>query len=225
MKTTAIIPAAGSGTRMGQPKQFLMLGDMPVLAHTLRAFSRAESVDEVIVADREEDILLIWDMVTEFSISKVSKIVNGGETRTDSVRAAFREVADNVEIIAIHDGARPFVTPRIIQAVVEKTYQTGAAIVATRLTDTLKKINADGQVETTLDRNAFWRVQTPQGFSREIILEAYAQPSDILAAATDDSMLVERLGYAVHVVEGEAENFKITTPFDFVCAEALSHSV
>jgi len=247
MKTTAIIPAAGSGTRMGKhpsatpppslqkraSKLFLMLGDMPVLAHTLLAFDRASEVDEVIVAAREDDILLIWDMISEFGITKVSKIINGGSSRSESVRAAILEVSDDTSIIAIHDGARPLIAPKLIDTAIAEAARKGAVTLAVPVKDTIKRVSANGVIEETLERDSLYQIQTPQVFRAELIKEAYEQElqSSVSYAdssfqkepltANDDCELVESLGVAVHIVKGDYANIKITTTEDIAIAEGL----
>jgi len=237
MKTTAIIPAAGSGTRMANPRQaspatpfqkgasklFLMLGDMPVLAHTLLAFDSATEVDEVIIAAREDDILLIWDMISEFGITKVSKIINGGSSRSESVRAAISEVSDDTKVIAIHDGARPLIAPKLIDAAIAEAARKGAVTLAVPVKDTIKRVGASGVIEETLERDSLYQIQTPQAFRGDIIREAYEQLTINSEQLTinDDCELVESLGVAVHIVKGDYANIKITTTEDIIIAEGL----
>jgi 2-C-methyl-D-erythritol 4-phosphate cytidylyltransferase len=217
---------------MGEHKQFLMLGGMPVLAHTLRAFDRAASVDEVIIAAREQDILLIWDMISEFQIKKVSKIINGGETRAQSIAAALCEVSDDTEIIAIHDGARPLIEPDLIDLAVSEAAKLGAVTLGVKVKDTIKRIGANGAIVETLAREELYHIQTPQVFRAEIIHEAYAKSPLLKGGAhevggglqvqiTDDCTLVERLEIPVHIVEGDYSNIKITTKEDIAIAEGL----
>ena len=175
MKTVVIIPAAGSGTRMKSDgsKLFLMLGDMPVLAHTLLTFDRAAKVDEVIVAAREEDILLIWDMISEFGIQKVSKIINGGLSRTESVGKALDEVSDDTSLVAIHDGARPLIEPELIDAAISDATRCGAVTLGVRAKDTIKRVGVNGAIIETLERDSLYHIQTPQVFRANIIRDAY----------------------------------------------------
>jgi len=206
---------------MGQPKLFLMLGDMPVLAWTLRAFDRAANVDEVIVSAREEDILLIWDMISEFGIKKVSKIINGGETRTESVLAALNEVSDDTNLIAIHDGARPLVTSELIDFAIAEAGKFGAVTLGVPVKDTIKRVSADQIIAETLERDELYHIQTPQIFRANIIREAYERAENMGIDATDDCGLVEAIGIGIRVVDGDYRNIKITTPEDLAIGESL----
>lgn len=204
-----------------ESKLFLMLGDMPVLAHTLRAFERAESVDEIIIAAREEDILLIWDMISEFQIGKVSKIINGGTNRTESVYAALREVSDDTKLIAVHDGARPLIEPKLIDFAIAEATKHGAVTLGAKVKDTIKRVGANGVIDETLERDSLYHIQTPQVFRTNIILEAYETAINRGLDYTDDCGSVETLGIAVHIIEGDYKNIKITTAEDLIIAEGL----
>jgi len=223
MKTTAIIPAAGNSTRMGrnESKLFLMLGNMPVLAHTLRAFDNAQNVDEVIISAREEDILLIWDIISEFGIRKVSKIVNGGETRTASVLAALNEVADDMDFVAVHDGARPLVTPQLIDLAISESSSFDAVTLGVPVKDTIKRVGVNNIIVETLPRDELYHIQTPQVFRADIIRLAHIRAESMGIDTTDDCGLVEMLGIEVRVVQGDYRNIKITTVEDLAIAETL----
>jgi len=220
---TAIIPAAGSGTRMktSQSKLFLMLGDMPVLAHTLLAFDAAESIDEVIIAAREEDILLIWDMISEFGIKKVSKIINGGANRTESVCKALAETSDDTEIIAIHDGARPLISPELIDIAIFEAARRGAVTLGVPVKDTIKRIGTNGTITETLERGSLYNIQTPQTFRADILRSAYEIAINSGLEYTDDCGVVEDFGAPIYVIEGDYRNIKITTGEDLIIAEGL----
>lgn len=204
-----------------ESKLFLMLGDMPVLAHTLRAFERAENVDEIIIAAREEDILLIWDMVSEFQIPKVSKIINGGANRTESVYAALREVSDDTKLVAIHDGARPLIKPKLIDFAIAEAARKNAVTLGVKVKDTIKRVGANGVIAETLERDSLYHIQTPQVFRTDIIFKAYETAINRGLDYTDDCGLVEDLGVAVHIIEGDYKNIKITTAEDLIIAEGL----
>jgi len=221
MKTTAIIPAAGSGKRMGKPKMFLMLGSLPVLAHTLRSFDNAETIDEVIISAREQDILLIWDMISEFGIKKVSKIINGGSTRTESVAKALTEASDDTEIIAVHDGARPLITSQLIDFAVGEAKKLNAVTLGVPVKDTIKRTAANNVITETLERESLYHIQTPQVFRSDILRDAYERAENIGIDATDDCGLVEQLGVPVHIIEGDYQNIKITTLEDLTIGESL----
>ncbi len=222
----AIIPAAGSGSRLGGqiPKQFLEIAGAPILAHTISRFLDCENIGAIAVA-------LPADRIDEFrarnrgarSIKPIF-YVNGGTERSDSILNALEAVAElNPEIVAVHDAVRPFVTSAQISAVIAKAHEVGAAILALPATDTIKEVE-DGLIQRTIDRRRIWRAQTPQAFRYELLMQANQEaraaglPS---ALTTDDSLLVERLGLPVAVVEGSPNNIKITTPEDLILAENL----
>ena len=225
MSIAAIIAASGSGTRLGGniPKQFQLLGNKPVLAHTLGVFNRLDIIDDIIVAVPADYTAHTQDIIFRYNFNKTHTIVPGGANRAVSVYAALKKLPPTTNIVLIHDGVRPFVSEALIHAVAKSASTHGAAIPGTPLTDTIKEVDATGLVTATPDRRRFWRVQTPQGFTHELIMKAYAQGErdDILAHATDDSMLVERLGIPVHMVEGDSSNIKITTREDLALSEAL----
>lgn len=222
----AIIPAAGSGSRLGGqiPKQFLEIAGAPILAHTISRFIECDDIAAIAVA-------LPADRFDEFrarnrgarSIKPIF-YVNGGTERSDSILNALEAVAElNPEIVAVHDAVRPFVTTAQISAVITKAKEVGAAILALPATDTIKEVE-HGLIVRTIDRRRIWRAQTPQAFRYELLMQANQEaraaglPS---ALTTDDSLLVERLGVPVAVVEGSPNNIKITTPEDLILAENL----
>lgn len=222
----AIIPAAGSGSRLGGqiPKQFLEIAGAPILAHTISRFVECDDIGAVAVA-------LPADRIDEFrarnrgarSIKPIF-YVNGGAERSDSILNALEAVAElKPEIAAVHDAVRPFVTTAQISAVISKAKEIGAAILALPATDTIKEVE-NGMIVRTIDRRRIWRAQTPQAFRYELLMQANQEaraaglPS---ALTTDDSLLVERLGVPVAVVEGSPNNIKITTPEDLLLAENL----
>ncbi|MDX2031441.1 MAG: 2-C-methyl-D-erythritol 4-phosphate cytidylyltransferase [Blastocatellia bacterium] len=222
----AILPAAGSGSRFGGQiaKQFLEVAGAPILVHTMRRFDACPSIGAIIVALREEEIASFGESLAAYGLRKPVRLTPGGAERSDSILNALeaaREFAP--ELVAVHDAVRPFVTPAQITAVLEKAGETGAAILALPATDTIKEVE-DGRIERTLDRRRIWRAQTPQAFRFELLLRANHEAraaGQASAMTTDDSLLVERLGIAVAVVEGSAHNLKITTPEDLILAERL----
>ena len=228
MLVAVIIVAGGSGVRMGgdMPKQFQLLGDKPILAHTLEAFCRTDIVREIIVAVPTGYAEHSQAMITGMQLSKVREIVPGGASRADSVYAALKQLPTDTGIVLIHDGVRPFVSSGLIEAVAESARTHGAAIAGTAVTDTLKEVDDSGQITATPDRSRYWRAQTPQGFTYELIMRAYTQgeKDGILSHVTDDSTLVERLGVPVQMVEGGAGNIKITTQEDLALGEVLLRS-
>lgn len=225
-KVTALIAAAGEGRRMGAdvPKQFLMLGDKPVLAHTLKRFEECDAVDEIVVVTRGEDILLVNDLVREFNITKVTAILPGGDTRQESVFLGLESVADG-GIVLIHDGARPFVTDEQIIALTERAAQCGAAAPGTAITDTVKRTDADGFITETVSRERLYRIQTPQAFKADKIKAAHRSARKEGVSVTDDCALFEMYGGRVAVTDGSSLNIKITTPEDLMLAEIITENM
>jgi len=223
-RVTAVVPAGGTGKRMGAgaPKQFLMLGGVPMMVHTLRALERAPSVtDVVLVVPKEEQARALSEVVERHGLKKVLKVVPGGATRQESVHHGLHEVAEDVEIVVVHDAVRPFVTPDLIERSIEAARKHGGAIAAVPMKDTPKQAGPDGLIQRTLDRHELWLAQTPQTFRRALVVEAYRKAEIEHVHGTDDAALVERLGHKVGLVEGSWENIKITTPEDMILAEAI----
>lgn len=201
-------------------KNFLTLLDMPVLAHTLSAFERSPIISSIVVAVQLSDVEYCRnEVIAGYGFKKVMAVVAGGAERQDSVANALK-LAKGFDIIAVHDGARPLVTPGIIEAVVKAAASTGAAICGVRPKDTVKETSS-GFVKKTLDRDALLSVQTPQAFRTELLLKAFETARKDSFIGTDESSLVERLGVEVSVVEGAYENIKITTEDDLAFAEGI----
>lgn len=217
MKTTAIIVAAGSGSRFNSetPKQFLDLSGRPVVAHSIERFMEAPSIDAVILVVGRQQL----DSYAPNSFSKPLLIVEGGATRAHSVLKGLEAVPDGTTIVAVHDGARPLVTIDEIERTIESAKRTGAACLVAPITDTIKSIN-DGKIDGTLDRNKLRRALTPQAFDFELLKRAFesVELSDVI---TDECYLVEKLGHAIAIVEGSLRNIKITHAEDLVLAKAL----
>jgi 2-C-methyl-D-erythritol 4-phosphate cytidylyltransferase len=219
----AIIAAAGAGTRMAsdRPKQFLLLAGMPVIIHTLKLFEQCESINEVIVVLPAAESAGFLSLAAKFGLRKVARVVPGGVTRADSVKRGLLAIrAATAEIVAVHDGVRPFVTVEEIDATVAAAQADGAAILVAPVTDTMKQVS-DGRVVQTLDRAELRRALTPQCFRYELLRDAYVNADVNDPSLTDESALVEKLGHAVSVIEGSARNIKITTAADLVIAEAI----
>ena len=219
---TAVVAAAGSSSRMGEGINKLLepLDGTPVLARTLMALQRAQRVDAIVVAAREADILPFSELCRTYGISKCAKVVRGGENREHSVLLASLEADERTELLAVQDGARPLVTPELIDRVVERAAACGAAAPAVPVKDTIKTAQ-DGQVTQTLDRAALRAVQTPQVFEASLLKAALQSALESGASLTDDCSAVERLGKTVYLTDGDEENLKITTPLDLVLAEAI----
>jgi 2-C-methyl-D-erythritol 4-phosphate cytidylyltransferase len=221
----AIIAAAGRGERMGggRAKQFREISGTPIIIHTLRRFEQCASVAEVwavVPAGAEAEVMALG---AAHGLTKLARAVAGGASRTESVWRGLQATGPGVEVVAVHDAARPFVTPAEIDRVVEEAGRCGAAILAARVVDTIKEAEG-GRVAGTLERARLWHAQTPQCFRRELLRRAYERALAEGFEATDDSALVERLGEPVQIVEGGAHNIKITSPQDFALAEIMMKS-
>jgi 2-C-methyl-D-erythritol 4-phosphate cytidylyltransferase len=219
----AIIAAAGAGARMAsdRPKQFLQLAGTPVIIHTLKVFEQCESINEVILVLPAAESAGFLSLAAKFGLRKVGRVVPGGVTRADSVKRGLLAIrAATAEIVAVHDGVRPFVTAEEIDAVVTAAKADGAAILVAPVTDTIKQIG-DGRIERTLDRAGLRRALTPQCFRYDVLWQAY-QAADVTdPSVTDESVLVEKLGIPVSIIEGSPRNIKVTTAEDLVIAEAI----
>lgn len=219
IKVLAIVPSAGMGTRMGtRKKNFLPLLGRPVLARTLEALEACPLVDSIIIATRTEKT--VARIIGRYGFNKVEKIVRGGKTRQESVSNALGSIDGRYDIILVHDGARPLVTPGIVTESVKAAKRFGAAIAAVPVKDTIKEA-CRGLVTKTIPRDALWSVQTPQAFRSEILVRSHRQAKKDRFTGTDESSLVERLGLKVAVIEGSYENIKITTREDLVMAESI----
>ncbi len=219
MKAAAVIPAAGLGKRFGAQKQFLELAGKPLLIHTLQAFEESASVSAVCIAAPEAEIPAVREMIARFPIKKVWAIVAGGKERQDSVRLGF-EALPPCDIVVVHDGVRPLVTSEIIERTIQGAEKTGGCVAALPVKETTKRVGADRLIVETVDRESLWSIQTPQAFRASIFRRAVEKSVQDRFLGTDESMLVERLGEKVQVVEGSPYNIKVTVPEDFKIAEA-----
>ena len=220
---SVIIPAAGAGKRLGSPvpKAFVRIASRPLSAHTVLRLAAAVVLDQIIVAAPRGWVRRCRAMLAPVMPEGAQFVtLSGGATRTDSVRRALAALDARAEIVMIHDAARPFVPVAAVQEAVSEAARGGAAVVGIPVTDTIKEADGRGRVVRTPDRNALWQIQTPQVFRRELIERAYRR-AGARATATDDSVLVERLGARVKLIPGSAENFKVTTPLDLRFARAL----
>lgn len=219
----AIIAAAGAGTRMAsdRPKQFLLLAGTPVIFHTLTVFEQCDSINEVIVVLPAEESAGFLSMAGKMGLRKIARVVPGGATRAESVKRGLMSIRSaTAEIVAVHDGVRPFVTVDEINDTIAAAQAGGAAILVAPVTDTIKQVS-DQSIVRTLDRGELRRALTPQCFRYELLREAYQHVDISDPLLTDESALVEQLGHRVSFVEGSARNIKITTADDLVVAEAL----
>ena len=223
-RVAAIIPAAGRGVRMGgkTPKQFLTLGGLPLLIHTLRVLDIADEVHEIIVVAPETDLAYCREIVgTTYRFTKVIRVVQGGAQRQDSVRNGLRAIDNHFGFVLVHDAVRPFLTRAMITQSVEAANRHGASVIAVPMRDTVKRVTNEDMVESTLDRECLWLAQTPQVFRTDLLRDAHEHGILDAIQATDDAALVERLGHPVAIVQGSAENMKITRPEDWVIGEAI----
>jgi 2-C-methyl-D-erythritol 4-phosphate cytidylyltransferase len=220
---TALIAAGGMGVRMRAPlpKQLLILGGMPLLTRALLAFERHADVDDIVLALPESAAdEILKTAAAPFGFTKIRAVVAGGESRQASVYAGLAAI--HAGVVLIHDGARPFVSERDISGVIAVARGGGCAVLGARATDTVKTADDGGFVEATLPRGRTWLAQTPQGFPYEIIMDAHRRAALEGFAGTDDSVLVERLGIRVVMVEGGHYNMKVTEPGDMPLAERLA---
>ena len=219
-----VVPAGGSGTRMGHetPKQFLQLGGVPLLIHALRVFESSRTIAEIVVVVPHDAVTSCReDLLPPFAFSKISTVTAGGARRQDSVWNGLQAVDERTKIVVVHDAVRPFVTDAMVEDVVGGARTHGAAIVAIPLHDTVKRAAPDGMIETTLDRQRLWSAQTPQAFDVELLWEAHRSNRQSGVEATDDAFLVEQIGHHVSIVNGSPDNIKITRPGDLVIGEAI----
>jgi 2-C-methyl-D-erythritol 4-phosphate cytidylyltransferase len=223
-KVTALIPAAGMGRRMGKAvaKQFLPLGDKPMLAHTLLLFQRASEIDEIIPILSKEDMeSCLRDIIEQYHITKVKTLVVGGKERQDSVMNGLEKLGKDASVVLVHDGVRPFATPDMIRESVDCAKKGECVAVGVPLKDTIKQVDDKQIVRHTLERNRLWAIQTPQAFPIKVLKHAYEEAYKHNVCGTDDAMLVERAGGKVRVIMGSYENIKITTPEDLIFAEEI----
>lgn len=226
MEYTVMLPAAGSGRRMGagENKLFLPLAEKPILVRTLSVFQQDPDCAGIILAVRPDERDRIRGMLEDYGITKVTAMPDGGGERQDSVRACVRAFGaaggTDDAVVMVHDAARPFLSRRVIRELAETAAGHGAAIAAVPSKDTVKQVT-DGVVEATPDRSTVWLVQTPQAFRAGLLAEAEEKAFADGFLGTDESMLVERLGHPVRVVESTYDNLKMTTKVDLAIGEAL----
>lgn len=220
---TAVFPAAGQGRRMkaGKNKVFLELLGKPILVHTLECFSASQQVDFLVVIVAEEEVAQIEQMLSEVTGLKPYVVVAGGSERQYSIANGLAAMPAETEIVLVHDAARPLVSLSVIENVIAAARAEGSAIAAVPEKNTIKVVDEEGFVKETPNRAVLWAVQTPQGFRKEILLEAYQRAGKDGFLGTDDASLVERMGCPVQVVASSYRNIKVTTPEDLLIAEAF----
>jgi 2-C-methyl-D-erythritol 4-phosphate cytidylyltransferase len=225
MKASAIIVAAGSGTRLGltTPKAFVNLGRASLLLHVLRNISAVDELGEAVLAVPADTQRLARAEVDIAGVKIPVKITVGGSERQDSVRLALALTSAEAEVVVVHDAARPFATAEMFSASIAAAAHNGGAVVAIPVADTLKEVN-NGTIVATVPRDRLWQAQTPQAFRRELLVMAHERAQRERIAATDDAHLCECLGIDVQVVQGSAANLKITTMDDLSVGEAIARS-
>jgi 2-C-methyl-D-erythritol 4-phosphate cytidylyltransferase len=227
---TAILPAAGLGTRMGteMPKQFLELDGVPLLIFTLRRLAACRAITDYVIATRAEEVDAIAASVAQENLGRPVRVVRGGDTRQDSVANALPEVPPDADLILVHDAVRPLVTQAQIECVVAEALSCDAAILGVPAMDTVKEVKRGAPqsgpgdvalITATIPRERIVLAQTPQVFRASLLLEAFAKARQDGVSASDEAGLIERMGRDVHVVAGSERNLKITRPGDMQLAE------
>jgi 2-C-methyl-D-erythritol 4-phosphate cytidylyltransferase len=222
MKVAGLVPAAGRGERLGPgiPKALREIGGQPLLVHAVRALSAARSVELVVVAAPADEVASVRAVLAGLPGGAEVRVVPGGLTRQASVLAALQALPDDVDVVLVHDAARPLAPSELVDAVASAVGAGADAVVlGLAIADTVKQVDAAGRVEATLDRSVLRGIQTPQGFRRDVLERAHAVAGD--EPATDDAGLVEQLGGTVLVIPGSEEAFKVTRPLDLVLAETV----
>ena len=222
MKVGAIIAAAGFGRRMkaDRPKQLLALNGIPIIIHTIRKFDISRVIDYIIVTAPRESVIEVSELVKSAEFQKPVIVVQGGERRQDSVASGLNYLQPGTDIVAVHDGVRPFVSTDDIENAVLQAERTGAAVLAVPIVDTVKQVEKD-VIDSTLTREHLVLAQTPQVFRTEILKQAFDRATKDEYYGTDESSLVERLGHPVAIVRGSERNIKITRPSDLSLARAF----
>ncbi len=222
---SVIIAAAGRSQRFQSSvrKPFVPLRRKPILYYSLETYASLEETSQIIVAVNSEDLpMAIKRLKPRARKCKLSAIIEGGKQRFDTVALALMAVNPQAEFIAVHDAARPFVSPKLIRSVLKAAMEVGAAVPALEMSDTIKTATKDGRVDVTLDRSNLRAIQTPQIFRRDWFIAAYEKYAGNHFQATDDSQVLEVAGYPVAIVAGEKTNLKITHPEDMIIAKAIA---
>lgn len=224
--TSAIIVAAGKGTRMGAniDKLFLEIAGRPVVAHTWQRFNDAACIDELILVVRDGMQATFSELAKEFNFTKPFRITVGGKERQDSVWNGLEALSPNADVVAIQDGARPLTSQDVIHATVSAAREMGAAVAAQRVTDTIKESNDGATISGHLNRERLWAVQTPQTFRVEVIRRALASVRQKQLLVTDDTAACELIGQPVKLIASDVPNPKVTSPGDLPCIRSLFHS-
>ncbi|WP_040953150.1 2-C-methyl-D-erythritol 4-phosphate cytidylyltransferase [Gorillibacterium massiliense] len=218
-----VVVAAGRGSRMGTPesKQFLTVGGLPILVHTLKVFESIPEAADIVLVTGAADVDRCRDYVREYSLTKVKAVLAGGAERQISVRLGLAALPEETDWVLVHDGVRPFVQAPEILACWREAQLTGGAVLAVPVKDTIKVVDSSGMIQHSPERRSLWAMQTPQAFRFSLLREAHERALRDGFLGTDDVSLLERIGAPVRVVEGRYDNIKITTPEDLKWAEAF----
>jgi len=219
---SALILAGGKSERMGGvSKQLLTVSGTPVVALSALAYEKCPEVSEIVLVCREDETETVENLMKEYGIGKFRCTAVGGKTRFDSMKSGFERISPDADYVAVHDAARCLITTEQISSVIASAMKNGAAIAASKTTDTIKIADKNGVIESTVDRSAAWNAQTPQVFKKAMLEVGIYVDRDKGFSPTDDAMLVETLGFKVSVVDCGYENIKITTPKDIAVAESI----
>jgi 2-C-methyl-D-erythritol 4-phosphate cytidylyltransferase len=222
MKADAVIVSAGKGQRFmeGKKKQFYLLANKPILAHTLDKFEACPLIRSILLVVGQEDMdYCLKEIVEKYGYRKVAQIIPGGKQRQESVRNGIDALPKETHLVVIHDGVRPFVTRKMIEDSIHFAQRFGSVILAMPVKETIKVADPEGIVLKTLERDSLWQIQTPQTFRVHVIKEAYQKAMEDRFVGTDDASLVERIGMKIHILPGSYTNIKITTPEDLILAK------
>lgn len=217
---SAVVAAGGTGTRMGENKLLMDIGGMPVLARTLLALEKCEMIDEIIISAHKDSVPEYTQIAKTYRIKKLKSVVIGGENRSISVFKGISAVSEECRFVAVHDGARPFVTNEELEKVISKAFYTGAATASVPVKDTIKQIT-DDKITATIDRASLVQMQTPQVFDVDLIKGALTKVIEEKISVTDDCQAMEIMGFKPTVVTTSYDNIKITTPEDILLGQLI----
>ncbi len=225
MKVTAIVPAAGSGERMstkkGPRKPFFVVDGKPILIHTLLKLQRSNYINSIVAVVHKDDLAKWRRQVKRFGIGGAVKVVPGGKTRSESVKNGLSRIDPDTDIVFIHDGVRPLISRSMILKSIKACRRFGASVCAVPVVSTIKSVSDNLMIKDTPKRRGLYIAQTPQVFKKKIIDEAYKKGRSALNKATDDCVLVERIGRRIKIVPGSYRNIKVTTPEDLIFLNAM----
>lgn len=228
MKNSVIIAASGTGKRMKSAvaKQYIELNGRPILSYTIEVFDKSAAIDEIIIVCGKDDIDYVQNnIVGKYGFKKVKAVTAGGNERQDSVYKGLKAVSPDCDTVLIHDGVRPFIEDIYIKRLIETAQEYGGCVMGVRVKDTIKICDENGNITATPDRSTLWAAQTPQCFKYDIIIKAYEKAFSDGYYGTDDSMLAERTGIKIKMVEGSYSNIKITTPDDLDLGEKILEKI